>query len=410
MGSFVVTALAGLVLVATLLSERLDRGPVTGPLLAIGFGVIIGPAVLGIVSPDEIHREATRSLLELTLIVVLATAGAEVDLRRLRRDLHWVLRLVLVAAPGMLVLGTLAAKLLLPSLSTFEAMILAGIVTPTDDEIRRPAISGERFPAVLHDALIVEGGLTDGIVVAFLVAALSLAGAKPVGVGSLWFAAQHLGLAVLIGAAIGAAGAALFRAASRRVLVARGWRHLAAPALALIAYGVAVHSGASGFTAAFCVGATLANLAPGARAEMLEGRALVIMSFALFGAIAVVPALRAASPALVLYALASLTLVRGIPVALALVRSGIRREPAAFAAWFGTRGIASILFALLFVERTELPGVPLIVQGTTLTVLASAVLHGVTAGPWNRRMQGLAQRDPASTRLPGVPAAAQRSS
>lgn len=397
-------ALAALLLFATLLSDRLDQGPATGPLLAMGVGVLLGPAVLGIVPGGELQRGVLTPLLELTLVLVLATAGTEVDLRRLRRDLHWVLRLVLVAAPGMLVLGTLAARLLLPSLSTVEAMILAGIVTPTDEEIRRPAVAGDAFPAEVRDALVVESGLSDGLVVAFLVVALSLAGERGGGAGWLALAVRQVGVAVAIGAAIGVLGAALFRAASRRALVARGWRHLAVPAVALIAYGLAHHAGGSGFTAAFCAGVAIANVAPGARGEMLEGRALVFLSFALFGAIAIVPAVRAASLGLVAFALASLTIVRVVPVGLALMGTRVRGEPASFVAWFGTRGIASILFALLLVERTALPGVPVIVEGTALTVLASAILHGLTARRWNRRMQGLVRRKGAREERPADPA------
>jgi NhaP-type Na+/H+ or K+/H+ antiporter len=387
MDSLAVFVLAAFVLLAVLLSSRLDRGPVTGPLLAVAAGVLAGPA-LGILPQPTAEHMPARILLELTLVMVLVASGAGVDLRRLRGDLRWALRLV-VAIPGMLILGTLAGKLLLPSLSTFEAMILAGIVTPTDDEIRRPAVAGERFPAGLRDALNLEGGLSDGLLVAFLAAALSLAEGEREG-GWIALALRQVGLGVAIGVAVGLAGAALLRTAAGRGLVARGWTPLAVPALAVIAYGLGAAGGASGFTAVFCAGAAVANGAPAAREEAfgfaeVEGRLLVLVSFAVFGAIAVVPSLRAASPALVAYALCAL-IVRAVPVALSLAGSGVQREPAAFAAWFGTRGIACVLFALLLVQRAQLPGVRMIVAAACLTVLASVVLHGATATPWNRRL------------------------
>ncbi len=119
----------------------------------------------------------------------------------------------------------------------------------------------------------------------------------------------------------------------------------------------------------------------------LGGEILALVVWFLFGATLVPVAIEDLDGRTVAYALASLTLIRMVPVALSLVRSGIDRPSVVFIGWFGPRGLASVVFALLAIEELgeTTPEVRRAVATVALTVLLSVVLHGITARPGGRR-------------------------
>ena len=106
----------------------------------------------------------------------------------------------------------------------------------------------------------------------------------------------------------------------------------------------------------------------------------------LFGAALLPLALDYFSVSTLVYALLSLTVIRMVPVALSLVGTGLDRPTVLFVGWFGPRGLASVVFALLAIEELgESPMVGQAVAVVALTVLLSVVLHGVSAGPLGSR-------------------------
>jgi NhaP-type Na+/H+ or K+/H+ antiporter len=160
--------------------------------------------------------------------------------------------------------------------------------------------------------------------------------------------------------------------------------------LALLAFGAAELVGGTGFIAAFVAGLTLGNTARGVCTCLYEfgeaeGQLLTLLVFLVFGAAMLPEALPHATGAALLYALLSLTVVRMLPVALSLLGTGLRPASVAFLGWFGPRGLASILFILLVVEEGRLATGPFLMTVVTLTVLASTLLHGLTAYPLARR-------------------------
>jgi len=155
---------------------------------------------------------------------------------------------------------------------------------------------------------------------------------------------------------------------------------------AALAYGLAVWMGGSGFIAAFVGGAVFGGLrreVGGEATLFLEetGGLLGAATFVLFGAVMLVPILDDLSAQVVLYSLLSLTLVRMVPVALAMLRSGARRPTVAFLGWFGPRGLASIVFAVILVEDANLAHESLLLNTIFLTIGLSVLLHGLTAAP-----------------------------
>ena len=88
----------------------------------------------------------------------------------------------------------------------------------------------------------------------------------------------------------------------------------------------------------------------------------------------------------IVFAVLALTVLRMVPVAVVLIGTGWRRQSVLFVGWFGPRGLASVVFALLAIE--SLPhdaALDSVVGAIAATVLLSVILHGVTADPWARR-------------------------
>ena len=168
------------------------------------------------------------------------------------------------------------------------------------------------------------------------------------------------------------------------------WRQINAVATALLAYTLAAALGGSGFIAAFTAGIVFRLVATDHAKEATflaeqSGELLSAVTFLLFGAVLLGPMLGELDWRIALYAVASLTLVRMLPVALAMVGTGMRRATVGFLGWFGPRGLASIVFMLILLEETELPERPLMVAAVTWTVALSVYAHGLTAWPATNR-------------------------
>lgn len=176
---------------------------------------------------------------------------------------------------------------------------------------------------------------------------------------------------------------------------ARGWvdgvfRQLAVLGIATSAVAGAIALGGNGFIAAFVAGIAFGTVARGQCPHVHEfvedlGQLLAMITFVVFGAVLLGPSLGGLTIAMAAYAILSLTVVRMLPVALALVGSGVRGPTVAFIGWFGPRGLASILFGLLVLETNAVEGGDELFAVVAWTVLASVVLHGLSAKPAARR-------------------------
>ncbi|WP_341868871.1 cation:proton antiporter, partial [Streptomyces murinus] len=122
------------------------------------------------------------------------------------------------------------------------------------------------------------------------------------------------------------------------------------------------------------------------------GELLASLSLLVFGAVLLGPTLEHLSWRIVGYAILSLTVVRMVPVALALAGSGLRGPTVAYIGWFGPRGLASVVLGLLLLEEEHVQGVELMARVVAVTVGLSVLLHGVTAvaladryGDWHEK-------------------------
>jgi NhaP-type Na+/H+ or K+/H+ antiporter len=382
-------AIVALTLLGVAAFSRLLSGtPVTPAMVMVAVGVVVGPLVLDEADPSS-SGSTVRTLAEATLALVLFADAAGVDLRRLRQDSALPVRLLGVGLPLTIAAGALAAVALFGDLSLAEALVLAVVLAPTDAALGQAVLANQRVPARIRQGLNVESGLNDGICVPLLLIILAAAESEAHTSGSgaaLRIVVEEVGYGVLAGVAVGALAAAVIVLAGRRELIAAAWLQTVPVAGAFLAYGVAAPLGGSGFIGAFVAGMTFGHLAR-RDTEPLDvftdelGQLLNGVTFIVFGAVLLGPALEALSWSIVGYALLSLTLVRMVPVALALIGTHGRRPTVAFLGWFGPRGLASIVFAVIVVEDSHLPHVSTILTATYVTIGMSVLLHGLSAAP-----------------------------
>jgi NhaP-type Na+/H+ or K+/H+ antiporter len=392
--------LAAVVLAYALVSRRLAGTIVSAPLVFVGAGVALGPDVLGVVRFDATHGTVFH-IAELALALVLFVDASGFPRGSLRGDGETLpLRLLGIGMPLTIALGVLAGALLLTDLDLWEAAIVAAILAPTDAALGQAVVSSARVPARVRRALNVESGLNDGLSVPFLALFVALAAYETTPQASDWlsFAAEQIGIGALVGVVVGGGGAWLVQRAHERELTTEVFEQFATLALATIAFVAADQLGGNGFIAAFAGGLGAARLGPVCGARVFEftareGRLLSLAIFFVFG-VSALGLLDAFSWEIALYAAVSLTVVRMAPVALALAGQGLDRGTVAFMGWFGPRGLASIVLALVVAEaEPNLPALDAIMATVTVTVLASVLLHGITAPPlvrvYARRIAGL---------------------
>ncbi|WP_456431746.1 cation:proton antiporter [Nitratifractor sp.] len=381
-----VLAIALTILGYGLVSEWLSRRNVTGPMVFTALGV-----AFTFLLPDRVphpHAESVRLLAELTLIVVLFSDAASIDLGTLRRHLRLPGRLLFAALPLSILLGWGAAVGLFPDQGLLYPLLLALILAPTDAALGKAVLSDRRIPESIRNALNVESGLNDGIVFPLFLGVLAFAsrGHRPEGLlGEL--AAQILLVAVW-GILAGLAGAYAVRFAKRRGTLGEDYARLIPLALAVAAYALAEHLGGNGYIAAFFGGLSFGNADPEARADTRafaesEGELLILVSFLVFGLVFVPLALRWWDANALLYALLSLTIVRMVPVALVFGKGAPPSGDRILMGWFGPRGIASILYLLVaYEELGGFTGHERIFAAAALCVVLSVYLHGLSARPF----------------------------
>jgi len=334
-----------------------------------------------------------------------------------RRDANRVYWALLTVLQVLLVIQLLAGLVLFPQLDLWTAAALATILAPTDAALGLPVVANKRLPSRIRQGLNVESGLNDGVCVPLLIIFLTIAEAEQgqAHVEPLRVILEEIGFGAVGGLAAGALGAWVLRGFAARGWMEGTWKQINAAATPLLAYTVAIALGGSGFIAAFVAGIVFGAMA-GERAEHStflaeqSGELLNAVTFLLFGAVLLGPALGELDWRVALYAVASLTVVRMLPVALAMLGTGMRRVTVGFLGWFGPRGLASIVFVLILVEETELPERSLMLTVVTWTVALSVYAHGLTAWPGaNRYADWYAAHAKEHAAMPeSVPATEQR--
>ncbi|WP_327344483.1 cation:proton antiporter [Streptomyces europaeiscabiei] len=405
-------AVAGATAAYALFSRRLSSTPLSSAIVFVGAGILIGPAVLDIIDLED-DAAPIITLLEAALTLVLFTDAMTVRRRDLAAGGFLPGRLLAIGLLLSIGAGWLLAWPLLPGLTMWELALVGAILAPTDAALGKTAISNPRVPALVRHGLNVESGLNDGMVLPFFVLFLAaIPGthyAEEGAAGVFW---RALVLSTALGLLVGGLGGRLLQWSRARGWVTREWRQVYVLAVAAASYGLGVVTDGSGFIAAWVAGFAFGfalrryrtggeKESPDRTAEFAEnlGGLLASMSLLVFGAVLLGPTLEHLTWRIVLYAVLSLTVVRMVPVALSLVGSGLRPPTVAYIGWFGPRGLASVVLALLVAEESaHVPGVELLGRVVAVTVGLSVLLHGVSAVALAERYGRWYEKAAAATR------------
>ena len=414
--SLVLVAVMLCILAAAGISKRILGTILTLPMVYVTLGFLLSERVLGIVAVGP-ENELVRVITELTLVLVLASDASRIDPRMLLRDHSLPQRLLGIGLPLTMLFGTLIAYVMFGTLGLWGAAILGVLLSPTDASLGLAVVTNPRVPVRIRQALNIESGLNDGIAMPFLLLAISMAVATEqvaIGIGSfLGQVLVQILLGCLAGVVVGALGTLFIELGHKRGWMSSEFQKISGIALALLAYGVAELVGGNGFVAAFAFGATVGTWRKSEISEVLyehvevEVELLVLLTFLIFGAVLLPPALEHVDGTVALYAIISLTVVRMVPVAIGLIGSKVRPITSLFLGWFGPRGVASILYIFTILETEALEGKELIYTVTMITVLFSVFAHGVTAAPlanwYGKRVAEAEAKDPDSAEQQEVP-------
>jgi NhaP-type Na+/H+ or K+/H+ antiporter len=390
------------------ISGRIAGTPITAAMVFTAVGLLVGSEALGLVEPAP-AGETVKLLAEATLALVLFADASRIDVRVLRGELSVPLRLLGIGLPLTLVAGFVLALVVFPELLWAEALLLAVILAPTDAALGQAVVTLMRLPSRVRQGLNVESGLNDGICVPLFWIVLAIAQAESGAIGdgaAVRLVLEQIGYGILAGLLAGVAAAFIVVIAGGRRFVGGSWLQIVPLAGAGLAFGIADPIGGSGFIAAFVGGfvfGAIRRRSGGEVGHLIEelGEVFNAVTFIVFGAVLLGPVLGDVTWSVALYAVLSLTVVRMLPVAIAMIGTGARRPTLAFLGWFGPRGLASIVFAVLVLEEGGLPHDNLILTTTYVAIGLSVLAHGLTAAPLANRYAAWYESHPPDA-LPGL--------
>lgn len=386
--------LAAFLLLYSIFAGRFESRYINGPLMFVLTGFVLGSAVLDVLR-ITVNGPTMRLLAELTLAIVLFTDAANANLNILRAYNRIPLRLLLIGLPLCLLAGWGFSLLLFPDMPWLEAAILATMLAPTDAALGKAVVTNPAVPAPIREALNVESGLNDGICVPLLFILLALLVPEELHQGTLGMAlhliVEEIGIGLLVGIVLAFITSALLRYSDKHQWNLPLWKQLTMPGLALLSFALAQWLGGSGFIAAFVCGLCTGYLLKEHKHVYLEsnegyGELLSVIVWLAFGAVVITTAWPYLTWKTWIYAIASLTILRMIPVWISLIGTKLNTETILFIGWFGPRGLASIVFAVIVMQEKLLAQQELITT-VVCTILLSVVLHGITANPWVAHLQ-----------------------
>jgi NhaP-type Na+/H+ or K+/H+ antiporter len=411
--SFGVGILAILIFAYGALAVKLGRWSVTMPMIFVAAGYLLGPGGMNLLQISP-RTEGMKTLTEVTLALLLFADAATLDLRQVRRDPTLIARLLGIGMPLTMLFGAACFLGFFPWEGLAFAALLGAILAPTDAALGLPIFNDPKMPVRIRRALNVESGLNDGIATPFVMLFIAFAVAVEAHSHGNWLSSAllEIAIALFVGAAVGIAGGWLLTKAADRGWTAGTSEQVAVLGLALSAYFGSLMLHGNGFIAAFSGGIIFSAATRNRFGEPTEftenaGTVLSLLVWTIFGAIAVPKAiLYTGDWRPITYAILSLTVIRMIPVALAMRGTGLRSDTVALMGWFGPRGLASVVFTLLAFMTFKDAGKPidLLVAVATWTILLSALCHGLSAKPlsfrYSRRLAQATEPLPELMELP----------
>jgi NhaP-type Na+/H+ or K+/H+ antiporter len=384
--------LAAFAFLFSVIAGRIERSAITGPMIYVLFGLLAGPMVFGFLKMD-VQAVELRVIADLTLALVLFIDAANADLSTLRTHAIIPRRMLLIGLPLAIALGIGAGWVIFPELGFYEVCLLATMLAATDAALGKGVVTNQAVPARLREGLNVESGLNDGMCVPVLLVFLVLATGESHGEGgtalALTLVAEEIGIGAAVGLVFAYFAVKILRIALKRGWFTDIWAQIPVIGLALACFATADRLHGSGYIAAFLGGLLFGHMTRRTHELVQAGEGvaelLAMLTWVVFGTVAVGQSWVVMTWPVLLYSLLSLTVIRMLPNILALTRSGEGWEPKFFLAWFGPRGLATIVFFVI-VADANLPGEPIIQSVVVCTITLCIVAHGVTANAWAKRI------------------------
>jgi sodium/hydrogen antiporter len=391
MGDWGLVVAAAVIAGYAAVSRRLVNTPITAPIVFVVAGFLLGAEGLGWLKLT-LDEHSVSLLAEATLVVVLFTDASRIDLRALRREISVPVRLLSIGLPLTIIAGAIVGSLILPGVTFAEAAVLAIVLAPTDAALGQAVVTDARLPSRIRQALNVESGLNDGLCVPLLAIMIAIADVDSGGASAAQatrLVLEAIGWGVFGGVVAGVVGGALLRVARDHDLIANDWIPIIPLMAAIASFAIADALGGSGFIAAFVGGVAYRRVArsdPEA-VQLTEqiGHVLNAATFIVFGAVILGTVWSRIGAVEVVYAVLSLTVIRMVPVAIAMIGTRARIPTVAFLGWFGPRGLASIVFGVVVIDAADLPHTGVITIAIAVTVAMSVVAHGLSAAPLTSR-------------------------
>jgi NhaP-type Na+/H+ or K+/H+ antiporter len=377
----------------SVIAGRVERSAVSGPLIYIFFGLLAGPVGLGFLDLD-IHKVELRVIADLTLALVLFIDAANADLKTLRTHATIPRRLLMIGLPLSIALGAFVGTLVFPEIPLFELCVLATILAATDAALGKGVITNKAVPVRIREALNAESGLNDGLCVPVLFVFLAFAtGSTGEGGGgelALRLVLEEIGIGLAVAVVLVMVAVPVMRFSARRNWFTKVWSQIPVVTLALGCFATAQTLHGSGYIAAFVGGLLFGYFAEERTHKLVlagEGisELLAMLTWVVFGAAMMGQYWANMTLDVVIYSLLSLTVIRMLPVIVALTGTGETFETKSFVAWFGPRGLASIVF-LIIVGAKNLPSESVLIHTVVCTISLCVIAHGITANPWAQRL------------------------
>ena len=375
----------GLVILASgLVSGFVARGPLSQVLVFVALGVAVGPGGLGVIDLG-IESAAVRVLATVSLVLVLFTDAIKINLGQLKAN--WLLPALALGPGAFLTIGIVAgAAALLFGYGWIVALLVGTILASTDAVLLRDVTRDPRLPLAVRHTLSIEAGTNDVVVLPLTLLLAALAAETGRNAGD-WagFALGLLVLGPLVGVAVGLVAIRAVSWLRRRRLIGRDYESLYSLGVAFVAFSAAQLLDGSGFVAAFAAGLTIAILDLELCECFLEygettAEVAMLLTFVFLGSALVNAALDAFGWATLVFALVTLCVARPAAILISLARADASWDARALLAWFGPRGLNSLLL-LILAAAEGVPDAAGLFGPISVVVLASVVLHGMSATP-----------------------------
>ncbi len=370
--------------IAGLASGLVERAPISFPIIFLSLGFLLGEHGLGVLTLGP-ENPLLESVATLTLALVLCLEGVRIGNESMEGAGAVP---VLSLGPGTLIIVSVVAagSYFLLGTSMVESLLLGTILASTDPVVLRDVVRNGRIPRSVRQALNIEAGTNDVVVLPMLLILIAVANAEASGVAD-WalFSVQVLLLGPAVGFAVGAAAAWLMSQAIERYTISEVYQSLYGIGTVLLAYVCAQSLGGDGFLAAFAAGFAIAVLNLDLCQCFLDygettSEMAMLFAFILFGV--VVSSLFVEVPLVPALLLALVVIFVARPLAIWVVLRGtaVSNAAKAFIGWFGPRGLNSLLLALLVIQA-GVSDAEFLLAVTGVVVTVSVLFHGASATP-----------------------------